>query len=162
MQRAHKPDDFRTYGKSRAVRLPDHDYAADVPTHITLCAKGEVFRDDAFARIVCASVERCSQNLGFRLFAYCLMPDHLHVLLSPGKSGTPIETWLLRFKSFTTNVYMKLGHTPPVWQRSGRDHVCRATETAETVARYVANNPIRAGFVTKWDDWPYTRVFVDR
>lgn len=95
------------------------------------------------------------------LFSYCLMPDHLHVLLSPADSGTPIERWLDSFKSFTTHQYMKLGHRPPLWQKSANDHVCRRHESATNVAMYIANNPVRAGLVERWDDWRWTKVFVE-
>ncbi|NLX21976.1 MAG: hypothetical protein GXY55_09970 [Phycisphaerae bacterium] len=163
MRRSSRPaqEAWRTYDKSHAVRLPDHDYAADVPTHLTICAEYVVTDDPAFAQVICGNVDFYGCRLRYDLFCYCLMPDHLHVLLSPGASGIPIAKWLDSFKSFTTHEFMKTGGHAPLWQRSANDHVCRASETVENVARYIVNSPVRAGLVEKWDDWPWTKVFVE-
>lgn len=154
--------DLRTYGQGRAVRHPDCDYGTDVDIHITICAdRGEPFRVEAVAAMVCENVGCYCRRLGYTLYGYCLMPDHLHVLLSPGKSGNELAGWLDSFKSYTTHQFMKFGQKPPLWQSSANDHVCREGETAETVMRYIAENPVRAGLVEKWQDWPWTKVFVD-
>jgi REP element-mobilizing transposase RayT len=154
--------DLRTYGASRAVRHPDCDYAGDVGIHLTICAvAGEPFRTEAVAHLVADSVETCSRLLDYRLYGYCLMPDHLHVLLSPARSGVAMAEWLRRFKGFTSKEYGKLGGKPPLWQRSAYDHVCREGETAERVLAYIADNPVRAKLVENWRDWPWTRVFIE-
>ncbi|MBU0617553.1 MAG: transposase [Planctomycetes bacterium] len=151
-----------TWGRSRAVRHPDFDYASDADIHLTLCATiGTPFTDSRLAGSVCESVEfRCDKH-GYRLFGHCLMPDHLHVLLSPADSGISMDVWLQRFKSYTGHEYAKLGGQPPLWQRSAFDHVCRNGETAEEVLIYIVNNPVRAGLVERWQDWPWTKVFIE-
>jgi REP element-mobilizing transposase RayT len=151
----------RTYGTSRAVRLEAFDYSQDVPIHLTICAESNVFNDAALAKAVCDAVEGYCSKLAYRLYGYCLMPDHLHVLLSPADSGLAVDIWLQQFKSLTTNRYMKMGHTSPLWQASAHDHVCRMAEVAENVVRYIANNPVRRGLVEDWQQWPWTKVFVD-
>ncbi len=153
--------DLTTFGRAHAVRLPDFDYAADVDIHVTLCAAdGTPFDDADTARLVCASVEFCSQKMGYRLYGYCLMPEHLHVLLSPAASRRSLEHWLRDFKSFTSNQYMKRSGRP-LWQRSAHDHVCRVAETAETVLAYIVENPVRRGLVQRWQDWPWTKVLIE-
>jgi REP element-mobilizing transposase RayT len=151
-----------TFGGGRAVRWDRCDYCGDEVIHLTLCAeRGTPFTDERLARLVCDNVARACELRGYRLFGFCLMPDHLHVLLSPAKSGCPVGRWLNGFKSFTGHEFVRLGGQPPLWQRSAYDHVCRDGETAEAVVRYIAENPIRAGLVADWRDWPWTRVFVD-
>ena len=50
--------ELTTYGDSRAVRHPDCDYSGEIDVHLTICAdRGEPFRDEALARVVCESVE---------------------------------------------------------------------------------------------------------
>jgi REP element-mobilizing transposase RayT len=154
-------DEYHTYGKGRAVRLREFDYAQDVPTHLTICARCNVIESEALARAICDNVEFYCRKLQFDRFCYCLMPDHLHLLLSPGGSGVPISRWLNSFKSFTTHEYMKRGGKPPLWQLSAHDHVCRKSETTADVVMYIANNPVRKGLAEKWDDWPWTKVFVE-
>jgi REP element-mobilizing transposase RayT len=154
--------DLTTYGTGRAVRLPDCDYAADIDIHVTLCADHDgLFQNDAVAAMVCENVEFYCRKLAYRLYGHCLMPDHLHVLLSPAASGVSLARWLDSFKSYTTNRFMKMGERPPLWQASANDHICRKAETAETVLRYIVENPVRAGLVERWQDWPWTRAFIE-
>ncbi len=153
--------DLTTYGASRAVRHPDCDYSGNVDVHLTLCAaQTNAFANTETARLVCVNVEFYCSKLGFELYGYCLMPDHMHMLLSPVKSRTPVGTWLRQFKSFTTRQHQLRTGEPQLWQRSAHDHVCRTGETAETVLTYIINNPVRAGLVERWQDWPWTKVFI--
>lgn len=160
---AHKAPlrDLTTYGRSHAVRLPDYDYAGDANIHVTLCAAtGTPFRDAPTAKLVRDSVEFCSRKLGYTLHGYCLMPDHLHVLLSPGDSGVALGKWLQDFKSYTTSRHRRTKGAARLWQESAHDHVCRDGETAEKVLAYTVDNPVRAGLVERWQDWPGTKVFI--
>lgn len=154
--------DLHTYGTRRAPRLADCDYAGDVIIHLTVCAAdGKPFSDAPVAEMICENIEFYSNKLGFRLFGYCLMPDHLHLLVSPGKSGKSMSDWLQTFKSYTGHQFVKLGHRPPLWQRSPYDHVCRDGETAESVLVYIIDNPVRAELVKCWRDWSWTKVFTE-
>jgi len=154
--------EYRTFGKSRAVRLPEYDYAQDVPTHLTICADGPICTQSVeLAQGICEDVTFYCGRLAFRLFGYCLMPDHIHVLLSSGESGVSVGEWLRLFKSHTTSRYLKKGYRPPLWQRSAFDHVCRDGETVETVLAYIVNNPVRRRLVGDWKEWPWTRILVE-
>jgi REP element-mobilizing transposase RayT len=110
--------------------------------------------------MVCDTLERSVQVTAHRLYGYCLMPDHLHVLVSPAESETPVRVLLDRFKSFTTNRYWKLGGSGRLWQASARDRLKRPSESLQTLVAYIVNNPVRAGLVQCWTEWPYTKVFV--
>jgi REP element-mobilizing transposase RayT len=154
--------ELRTYGRGRAVRHPDSDYTGDVDIHVTICAnQRQPFRDDHVAAMVCENVEFYCRKLAYRLYGYTLMPDHLHVLLSPAASERQLAYWLDVFKSYTTNRFHQLGYRGPLWQPSAHDHVCRDGETVEAVLTYIVNNPVRAGLVAHWQDWPWTNVFIE-
>jgi REP element-mobilizing transposase RayT len=156
------PQNLTTYGHSRAVRLPDCSYAGDEIIHVTICAnRGKPFANWQLAELVSASVGFYCHKLKYRLFGYCLMPNHLHVLLSPASSGTPLGKWLLTFKNYTGRMFANAGGTPPLWQRSAYDHVCRNDETPERVLAYIVDNPVRAGLVQSWPNWPWTGVFIE-
>ena len=154
--------DLMTYGSGRAVRHPDCDYAGNIDVHLTICAdRGRPFESADMAQMVCDNVEFYCGKLGYQLHGYALMPDHLHVVLSPSESGFPISQWLDRFKSFTTHEFMRLGGRSPLWQKSAHDHVLRDGENAEIVLRYILENPVRAGLVERWEDWQWARAFVE-
>jgi hypothetical protein len=101
MQQYQQARLYKTFGASRAVRHAEADYAADIDIHVVIAARtGRPFEDRELGRQVCRSVEVVCQQLGYRLYGYCLMPDHLHALLSPGTSHIELKVWLHRFKSF--------------------------------------------------------------
>ena len=153
---------YKTFGTSRAVRHTQADYAADIDIHLIIAARtGQLFEDAELACQVCHSVEVVCRQLGYRLYGYCLMPEHLHVLLSPGTSGVELRTWLQRFKSFTGHWAKRHCRINGLWQRSCYDHVCREGEAAECVLRYIMDNPVKDGLVEEWRAWPWSKVFVE-
>jgi len=157
----HSETTRRTYGASRAVRLASHDYASANPLHVVICTAAQApLLAGKVGSTVADAVEQTCELLGYDLYAYCLMPDHLHVLLSPASSETELSEWLRRFKSFTTRWYQKAYGRPKLWQRSAFDRVLRVSEPVVQVAAYIANNPVRKELVQRWTDWPYSKVFV--
>ncbi|MFB3880485.1 MAG: transposase [Armatimonadota bacterium] len=89
--------------------------------------------------------------------ATCLMPDHLHLLVSPRESNliALINGW----KSYTTNLLHSAGSKGPVWQRSFYDHALRSEESVNDAAQYVVENPVRKGLVTDWIAYPYVWAY---
>jgi REP element-mobilizing transposase RayT len=151
-----------TYRHGRAIRLSHDLYAADIPLHLTICAESDhPFADQRVAEMVCTALERTTAALGYRLYAYCLMPNHLHVLVSPHDSETQVADFLRRFKSFTTRQYQKATGIARLWQYSARDRLLRPSEDSIVVAAYIANNPVRRGLVEVWNAWPYTKVLIE-
>ena len=87
----------------------------------------------------------------YRLFAWCVMPNHVHVVvrLAPGETlATVVHSW----KSFTAKrANAVLGSHSPFWQREYYDHLLRNEGEFERAIRYVADNPIKAKLkVWKW------------
>ncbi len=153
---------YRTSSQGRAVRHPDFDYDTDADIHLVICAKaGQPFADRTLAKEVCASVEVSTTRFGYRLYGYCLMPDHLHVLLSPARSGKSLKGWLQAFKSYTAHWAKKHSGITGLWQRSCYDHVCREGETAEKVLAYILSNPVSAGLAQRPNDWEWSKAFIE-
>ena len=42
------------------------------------------------------------------------------------------------------------------WQHESYDHVVRNEKEFERILAYIVNNPVKAGLVADWQDWPYT------
>lgn len=87
-------------------------------------------------------------------FAYCLMPDHLHMLVSP-QGGANLSTLLGGYESYITRAAWGFGVEGKLWQRSFYDHILRRSKDAEGVVAYILNNPVEAGLVKDWEDWPW-------
>jgi len=87
------------------------------------------------------------------LTAACLMPDHLHLLI--GVKNVNLVDLISRWKRFTRKIVYDAGYKDKLWQRSFYDHALRREEQVNAVARYIYENPIRAGLVAKNGDYPY-------
>ena len=154
---------WKTYGKSRSLRLQGFDYSSPRLYFLTICAReGE----SPFANSdLCEGVERfireCKERYNFRVYAWCLMPDHLHLLVQPPGDGTTISRFVQGLKSVTTRLYWKLGGAGKLWQRGFYDHILREDEDLTTVGEYILNNPIRKGLVESVEKYPYSGIMDD-
>ena len=149
--------------KRKWVRLRDFDYSQAVPCSVTVCAleRREIFvRPDVNGAVVdCLQHE--AKRLGFRLIAYCLMPDHLHLLVIPPGAGKDVSALVGAFKSRSTRLLWVKGLQGRLWQSSFYDHVLRKDEDIEAVAAYITANPVRKGMVSYPEEYPYSRIFPD-
>jgi REP element-mobilizing transposase RayT len=88
-------------------------------------------------------------GLRYRLFAWCLMPNHLHAVIEPigeWSLATIVHTW----KSFTAKRANQLLHrTGEFWQREYYDHVIRNGDDYTQIIRYVLENPSKAGLANR-------------
>lgn len=154
----------------REHHLSREQYArTDVVFFVTVCARhqGEPFCADALARMVVDSLRhRQRQNL-WRLYAYCLMPDHLHavVQLCGGATNEPADEDLLtvlgRFRSYTTHQSWRHGIRGQLWQHDQYDRLLRNDCEFATRCQYVLDNPVRKGLVEDWTVWPYSGACYD-
>ena len=83
------------------------------------------------------------------LLAWVIMPDHVHVLMTP-QSRSVAESIRL-FKGRTARAIACGG----LWQRGFHDHAMRREEDLVAAARYVVANPLRAGLVRRLRNYPF-------
>jgi REP element-mobilizing transposase RayT len=154
-------DQYKTWGRSRSNRLPSYDYSSDRPVHVTVCTdnKEQIFDSELNAKIVIDELLKAAKDLRFRILCYCLMPDHLHIIVSPGESALTLSKFLNIFKGRTTAVFRESRDLRKIWQKSAFDHVIRTEEDLRAIIEYIMNNPVRKGIVEKVDDYPYSESF---
>ena len=80
-----------------------------------------------------------------------LMPDHLHAILS-AFGNRSLESTVSSWKRLAAK-RLKIR-----WQRGFFDHRLRSESSAQQKWKYVMQNPVRAGFVSRAEDWPYVLV----
>jgi putative transposase len=90
---------------------------------------------------------------GFRVLAYCFMPDHFHLLVE-GSEGSDLVRFMKAFKQATSFDYKKRTGDR-LWQRSYHDHIVRGPEDLEANIDYILANPVQAGLT----DAPYAYEF---
>ena len=109
----------------------------------------------------------------FFLYAYVVMPDHVHLLIEPTGRST-ISTVMHCFKRNVSRSINCMFAVPVgeddhphlqnkfQWQSSYYDHVIRDQWDFECHFHYIHNNPIKAGYVTDPEDWPWSsyRKFI--
>jgi REP element-mobilizing transposase RayT len=107
-------------------------------------------RDNRIANIVCSSI-RFFDTERYDLFAWCIMPNHVHLILQPKASFT-LEGVMHSIKSFTANeINRVLDQSGPVWMKESFDHLIRSEGSFYRHLAYLRRNPIKAGLI----DWPW-------
>jgi putative transposase len=88
----------------------------------------------------------------YKLLAWVVMPNHVHVVLEPHGDLSRITRWVKGSTARAANLV--LGRTGrPFWQYESYDHCVRSTEELNRVIRYVEGNPVKAGLVAAKEDW---------
>lgn len=143
----------------RRRRLPGFNYAdSDHAYFVTIRAKPSTapFTDPRLAEVVIASLEWLRANREVRIYAYCLMPDHLHLLLQLSGNETSLGTIIGACKRFTTRQSWGLGYEGALWQGRFYDHIVRRSEEGERIVVYILANPVRKGLVAEPSEYPYS------
>ncbi len=122
---------------------------------VTTLGRRLLFAENDLAGTLCSLLLERARAAEVKLYAYCLMPDHMHLLLSPSRS-TSIPRFLQDFKSRSTRVAWSLGIAGRIWQSSFYDHFLRAEEDLQVAAQYILNNPVRASLVEDWRHYRYS------
>jgi len=87
----------------------------------------------------------------YDLLAWCIMPNHVHVVVRPLGNNTLSEI-LHSWNSFTGKAINKLlGRTGIFWQGEPYDHIIRDEKDYTNQVRYILENPRKA----KLNDWPW-------
>jgi putative transposase len=123
---------------------------------ITICTKDRrpIFGKELWAKKIIETFETKPFRKNMESYAYCLMPDHLHLLVSP-KNGNLID-FIRRWKSYTANLLNKLGRDGSCWQRGFYDHALRKDDDILTTAEYIVHNPVRQHIAKHWREYPYS------
>ena len=110
-------------------------------------------RDVRVARIVSEALHHF-HGQRYRLLAWCVMPNHVHVLFSPLREHT-LDAILHSWKSYSAHrANALLARTGPFWQREYFDHLVRDQSSLRKITQYIRDNPKRAGLL----DWPWVEV----
>ena len=82
------------------------------------------------------------------------MPDHLHLLLVAESEDADLCECVKRFKQLTGFVYQRQ-HQKRLWQHGYHERVMRDDHETLAVARYILENPIRAGLALRLGEYPF-------
>jgi len=114
-----------------------------------------IFLNPEAAGIVLNSLKHLEDQDRLTLEAAVVMPDHVHNMVA-GLVSDSLPDLIRSFKGFTARAINKmLNRQGPVWNSQYRDHAVRKDEVLVEVIQYCLNNPVRAGLVKDFHEYPY-------
>ena len=144
----------------KRTRLKDFDYRGYYRYFLTLCTshKTPILGDASIVEWLTNVLVDKSKHHGFKIWAYCFMPDHLHLLIEGTTANSDMRRFISGYKQLTGfSLKKKIGQS--LWQMNYFDHVLRKEEDTLNVTRYILNNPVRRGLVDDYKDYKHLGSF---
>src|SRR5579864_3129721 len=132
----------------------------DVCYHVLNRGNGRsrVFRKDGDYRAFVRLLQAAGERVPMRLLAYCLMPNHFHLLVWPRKDRA-LSRWMQWLLTAHVRRYHRHYHSSGhVWQGRFKAFPIEQDEHLLTVLRYVERNPLRASLVERAESWPWSSL----
>jgi REP element-mobilizing transposase RayT len=143
------------FGRKHPIHQPVYErFNTPIIIFVTVCTKD---RKPVLANAEMHEILRESWQRTERWFVgrYLIMPDHIHLFCAPLVSvPESLQSWMGFWKATATRRWPHRGDLP-IWQRHFWDTQLRRGESYSAKWDYVVANPVRAGLVSKSEDWPY-------
>jgi putative transposase len=95
----------------------------------------------------------------YTLWCFCIMPNHVHLVITTLKDAPPLYNILQKHKRHTATQCNKvLGRSGQFWTHESYDHIVRNNDEFDRITFYTINNPAKAGFVKEWQQWKWTYI----
>jgi len=117
-----------------------------------------VYRNEEDYRAFVVLIDRACQRLPMRVLAYCLMPNHFHLVVWPHSDGDLSRwmQWLLT--SHVRRHHKRHGTDGHVWQGRFKAFPIQQDSHLLAALRYVEGNPLRAGLVGQAEGWLWSSL----
>jgi REP-associated tyrosine transposase len=140
----------------RPTRLAGVSYAGFQRYFLTTCTafRRRAFDDDAVASRAIVTILETAAEFGFAVIAYCVMPDHVHLLLAAQRGDADLTRFAKHAKQITGFQYRQATNHS-LWQPGYHERILRDEEATLAVARYILENPVRAGLAQALGEWPH-------
>jgi putative transposase len=145
----------------KRTRLKEFNYKGLYRYFITICTfnKEQIFKDNpSIVTWLIDILREQSRTFRFKIWAYCFMPDHIHLLLEGDDVNSDLRKFISSFKQLSS-FYYKTRIGKQLWQINYHDHVLRKEEDNINVAYYIFNNPVRKGIVDDFKQYKYIGSF---
>jgi putative transposase len=158
--------------RRKGIRLEGFNYNSAANVYfLTICTakKQSYFSNPILSKVIVDELKHRHKNGEIKLFCYCIMPDHLHLLVSleenyiqkKGAFGErTLQDWISSFKRYTSRIGSS-HNIKSLWQSNFYDHIVRNDESLSGICEYILNNPVRKGMVSTWEEYPYAKMVDD-
>ena len=153
---------------------------SETPVFVTssITSHINVFKLDSLANKALTQLEDVREKYGMRIFAYCLMPNHIHLILQSNATGD-LSNFMREWKSVTAREILTYAEDKSprllqqfekaaekyhlsnkqrhhVWASRFDDLQLRTSNTIRVKLNYIHENPVRKGIVQKTGDYEYS------
>jgi len=146
---------------SKPKRLKDLSYRGHYRYFITIRSHDFTRRfvnDDVVGKAL-ATLKIVADKECFSVWAYCFMPDHVHLLVEGLDSHADMRRFVSLFKQKTGYWYRRT-YNERLWSSNYYEHVLRDDEATIAAVKYIIRNPVRRGLAEDYDNYPYSGSFV--
>lgn len=143
------------------IRLGTPSYIGQSSYFVTICCAGRrpIFAEPDRADWLVEHLRNQSVAYRFSVYAYCVMPDHFHALLTGLDASCNLLSFMRNFKQITGHDYLaEFGRE--VWQKKFYDHIVRPKESMAAIAGYIWMNPVRKGLCSDPRAYAHSGSFV--
>jgi putative transposase len=132
----------------RPPRLSGFSYVGAYQYFLTVCTSGreKCFEDEPAATWMSEQITQFFEARKFAVIAFCVMPDHVHLLLEGTTDDADLRAVMHAWK-LRTGFAWKQRRRGRLWQDGYYDHIVRENDSVVGIVRYILNNPFRAGLV---------------
>jgi putative transposase len=132
---------------------------ADCPHHIVQRGhnRASVFADSSDYRYYLESLKTWKRTFGVKVYAYCLMTNHVHLVLDPGEESENLGRLMKRLAGRQTrraNVLER--RTGSLWEGRYKSSPIETDSYLLACCRYVELNPVRASMVAAPEDYRWS------
>lgn len=149
--------------KRKQIHLVSFDYTDTHPVYfLTICThkKKAHFKNPEIAGYIAREIDyRARVAHEVTMSAYCIMPDHVHLLLKLNEGyGKSLPNWVAAFKRYNARILSIMHDIKPLWQSNYYEHIVRKDETLNKIAEYIVQNPVRKNIVREWQEYPFSKI----
>ena len=128
-----------------------------VPHHVTQrgARRMQVFFDASDYALYRDLLGEQANRLEVAIWAYCLMPNHIHLVAVPGEGTALARALAETHRRYAVLVNRRYGWRGHLWQERFWSFPLDESHL-RSVARYVLLNPVRAGLVERASEWPHS------
>ena len=148
----------------RPTRLADFPYLGCHQYSLRFATSGRrpVFAAPRAAEAVIAQIQKTCDDEKFAILAYCLMHDHLHLVIAGTGSTSDLRRCAKLAKQRADYVIRQMLGIRRLWQHGYYERILRSDEATMRAVRYVLENPVRGGLVERAEDYPFSLTFALR
>jgi len=115
-----------------------------------------LFRVTEIAETVVQTLEHYRSRGEYLLHEFVLMPDHLHVLITPSATNSLEKAMQFIKGGSSYRLNQRRGHKIDLWVAGFHDWTIRDASDWNAKAQYIRLNPVKAGLAECPEEWPYS------